>query len=90
MRRFFAILVVLASAAAWADALPSARPEDVGLSAERLRGIQKAFQREIDAKKLPGAVVLVARKGRVAYFEAFGARDPRSAAPMTRSSASTR
>jgi len=84
MRRFFAILVVLASAAAWADALPSARPEDVGLSAERLRGIQKAFQREIDAKKLPGAVVLVARKGRVAYFEAFGARDPRSAAPMTK------
>ena len=42
MRRFFGILLVFASAAAWADALPSARPEDVGLSSERLGRIGKA------------------------------------------------
>jgi CubicO group peptidase (beta-lactamase class C family) len=84
MRRFSGILLVFASAAAWADALPTARPQDVGLSAERLAAIGKAFQREIEAKKLPGAVALVARKGRLAYFEAFGARDPRSGAPMTK------
>jgi CubicO group peptidase (beta-lactamase class C family) len=84
MRRFIGVLLVFASAAAWADALPSARPEDVGLSSERLGRIGKAFQREVDAKKLPGAVALVARKGRIAYFEAFGARDPRSGVPMTK------
>ena len=84
MRRFLGIVLVFASAAAWADALPSARPEDVGLSSERLGRIGKVFQREVDAKKLPGAVALVARKGRIVYFEALGARDPRSGAPMSR------
>src|SRR5256885_4572083 len=84
MRRFLGIVLVFASAAAWADALPSARPEDVGLSSERLGRIGKVFQREVDAKKLPGAVALVARKGRIVYFEALGARGQRSGAPMNR------
>jgi CubicO group peptidase (beta-lactamase class C family) len=87
MRRFLGVLVLSLSLfvpLALADALPSARPEEVGLSSERLGRIGRAFQAEIQAKKLPGAVALVARKGRVAYFEAFGARDPGHNAPMAR------
>jgi CubicO group peptidase (beta-lactamase class C family) len=88
MRRFVGLMVaavvVLSTAAAWAQGLPSARPEEVGLSSERLNRLGQVLQLEIDGKKLPGAVALVARKGRTAYFEAFGARDPGSGAPMSR------
>jgi len=87
MRRFLTLLVVstsLSVSVAWAQALPSAKPEDVGLSSERLARIGKALQGEIQAKKLPGAIAVVARKGRIAYFETFGARDPGNGAPMTR------
>jgi CubicO group peptidase (beta-lactamase class C family) len=72
------------AAAAWAQGLPSARPEEVGLSAERLGRIGQVLQAEISQKKMPGAVALVARKGRTAYLEAFGARDPAAGTPMSR------
>src|SRR4051812_24965902 len=84
MRRLLALLVVFASFSVSAQSLPTAKPEDVGLSSERLGRIGKALQAEIQAKKFPGAIAVVARKGRVAYFEAFGARDPASGAPMTK------
>ncbi len=87
MRRFLGVLVVslsLCVSIAWAQALPSARPEEVGLSADRLARIGKVLQGEIQAKKFPGAVAAVARKGRLVYFEAFGARDPATGAPMTK------
>src|SRR3954469_13131987 len=86
MRRLFLVLVVSASfsVSAFAQALPTAKPEEVGLSSERLGRIGKALQAEIQAKKFPGAIAVVARKGRVAYFEAFGARDPATGAPMTK------
>jgi CubicO group peptidase (beta-lactamase class C family) len=87
VRRFLGVLVIslsLSVSIAWAQALPSARPEEVGLSADRLGRIGKVLQGEIQAKKFPGAVAVVARKGRVAYFEAFGARDPATGAPMAK------
>ncbi len=87
MRRIRGVLVVstiLFSSLSWAEALPTARPEEVGLSSDRLGRIGKAFQLEIQAKKIPGAVAVIARKGRIAYFEAFGARDSASGAPMTK------
>src|SRR5205823_335517 len=46
-----------------ADALPTTKPEAVGLSPDRLKRLGQVLQREIDAKKFPGAVALVARKG---------------------------
>jgi CubicO group peptidase (beta-lactamase class C family) len=88
MGRFLGVFVVtlsLVSSVARAQPLPSARmPEEVGLSADRLGRIGKVLQAEIQAKKLPGAVAVVARKGRIAYFEAFGARDPASGAAMSK------
>jgi CubicO group peptidase (beta-lactamase class C family) len=67
-----------------AEPLPSASPDQVGLDTDRLGRIGEAIKAEIEKGKLPGAVALVARKGHVAYFEAFGARDKASGAPMTK------
>jgi CubicO group peptidase (beta-lactamase class C family) len=74
---------VLSATIAGAQALPSARPEQVGLSAERLVRIGEVLKAESERGKFPGAVALVARKGRVAYFESFGFRDKAAGAPMT-------
>src|SRR5215471_18928257 len=64
------------------NVLSAASPEEVGLSSERLERIGEALTRQIEARSFPGAVTLVARKGRIAYFEACGQLDPQSDAPM--------
>jgi CubicO group peptidase (beta-lactamase class C family) len=63
---------------------PTARPEDVGLSAERLKRVTELMQRLIDAKTFSGSVTLIARNGRVAHFEALGVMDLESKKPMQR------
>jgi CubicO group peptidase (beta-lactamase class C family) len=67
-----------------AHAFPTATPEDVGLSRERLARITPVLSRQIEAKSFPGAVALVARKGRIAYFEAIGQLDPKTGMPMSK------
>jgi len=68
------IAIVACSAfSAFAQGLPVAsKPEEVGFSSERLSRIRTAFQAEVDKGVIPGAVILVARRGKVAYFEAIG------------------
>jgi len=63
---------------------PTARPEEVGLSAERLKRVTELMQRLIDAKTFSGSVTLIARNGRVAHFEALGLMDLESKKPMQR------
>jgi len=75
-----ALLLVLFPLAA--RALPTANPEEVGLSKERLGRIAPALSRQIEAKSFPGAVAIVARKGKIAYFETVGQLDPTTSAPM--------
>src|SRR5688572_4719591 len=65
-----------------AGTIPVAKPEEVGLSSERLQRIGEAVQRHIDAGNVSGAVTLVARKGRIAHFEARGMMDLESKRPM--------
>src|SRR5262249_42449812 len=77
-------LVVLLVVPVGVRAQSSAAPETVGMSKERLARIGQALNGQIEAKSFPGAVVLVARKGRVAYFEAFGQLDPKTGSPMAR------
>lgn len=67
-----------------AASLPTAKPEDVGLSSERLRRIDQMIQRRIDAGDMAGAVAIVARKGKIAHFGALGLRDIESKQPMTK------
>jgi CubicO group peptidase (beta-lactamase class C family) len=66
--------------------LPTAAPSQVGLSAERLERLSKVLKAEVAGGRVPGAVALVSRNGRVAYFESFGQRDPVTAAPMAKDS----
>jgi CubicO group peptidase (beta-lactamase class C family) len=58
------------------------KPEDSGMSAERLARIKPLIQRHISAKDLSGAVTLVARKGKVVHFEALGQADMEAGKPM--------
>jgi CubicO group peptidase (beta-lactamase class C family) len=66
------------------DPLPATRPEAVGLSSERLERIHALVERRIDAGEISGAVMLVARKGQIAYLDVQGSMDLESGKPMTR------
>jgi CubicO group peptidase (beta-lactamase class C family) len=79
-------LILLAAFSLTAASLPSTKPEDVGLSTERLRQIHAMVQRHIDAGDITGAVMFVARKGQIAYLEAQGTMDVDTKKPMTRDS----
>ncbi|HEY6025127.1 MAG TPA: serine hydrolase domain-containing protein [Pseudolabrys sp.] len=58
------------------------KPEDVGLSSARLRRVSDALRADIDKDLVPGAVVLVARRGKIACLEALGYRDREAGAAM--------
>jgi CubicO group peptidase (beta-lactamase class C family) len=62
--------------------LPVATPEEIGLSTARLNRLTDVLRGEIDRGRVPGAVALIARRGKLGYVEALGARDPATAAPM--------
>ena len=69
---------------ALAQGLPKAsQPEDVGFSSERLKRVTSAFQTDVDKGAIPGAVVLIARNGKVAYLEAIGFQDREKKVPMS-------
>jgi CubicO group peptidase (beta-lactamase class C family) len=70
----------------WAQALPMAKPEQVGLSSDRLNRLTATLKADVDKGVIPGAVLLVARHGKVALFEAVGVRNPETKAPMTKDS----
>ncbi len=61
-----------------------ANPSAAGFDSARMAIIGEAFGREIEAGRLPGAVIAIARAGKLAYFEAFGARDPATRATMSK------
>ncbi|MDI4232918.1 serine hydrolase [Bradyrhizobium sp. Arg237L] len=70
------IVAVCITFPAVAEPLPKAsQPEELGISAQRLKILDAAFQSEVDSGKLPGAVVLIVRNGKVAYSRAFGYQD---------------
>lgn len=66
--------------------LPQARPESLGLSSNRLQIMSDAFKRAIDKGTTPGVTMLVSRRGKVGYFEAFGRQSPAGSPPMARDS----
>src|ERR1700730_4653569 len=66
--------------------LPQTKPESIGLSTARLQRMSDAFKREIDKGTLPGATVMVARRGQIGWFEALGRQSPAASAPMAQNS----
>jgi CubicO group peptidase (beta-lactamase class C family) len=63
-------------------ASPTAKPEEVGLSSERLNRINQLIERRIAAGDIAGAVTIVARKGKVVHHAAQGVMDLQSKQPM--------
>lgn len=71
-----------ASARAGIDPPPVVAPEAVGLSGSRLARIREVMERHVAEKRIPGAMGLVARRGKIAYQEVFGMADVEAGKPM--------
>ena len=83
LRRSTMALTLVASAApAFAQELPTATPESVGLSSERLQLATDRLQEHIDAGDIAGVVAAVMRRGQLVYMESLGRLDIESGAPM--------
>jgi CubicO group peptidase (beta-lactamase class C family) len=80
---FALLLAVGLTAPTAAGSVGVTKPEEVGIAADRLRRIHETIQRHIEAKDIAGAVTLVARRGRIAHFEAHGFMDLSTRKPMT-------
>jgi|KBSSwiStaDraftv2_1062776.scaffolds.fasta_scaffold82090_3 CubicO group peptidase (beta-lactamase class C family) len=70
--------------AAGNDPLPTAKPEDVGLSSARLDRLAQVLRADVDQGRMPGAVIAITRKGKLAYYESFGFIDKAAGTPMTK------
>ena len=66
------------------DPLPRATPQSLGFSPERLARIASTLNADIARGQLPGAVIAIARRGKLAYYEAFGHLDGAGTRPMPR------
>ncbi len=77
-----AIATLASQITAAAQGLPTIEPERIGISSQRLERVSHAIRADIAAGTIPGAVMLIARHGKLAYFHAFGMRDQRANAPM--------
>jgi CubicO group peptidase (beta-lactamase class C family) len=75
-------VLLLPTLPAHGASLPAAKPEEVGLSSAALARIGATLRADVEAGRIPGAVVVVARRGRIAYSEALGFRDKAAGAPM--------
>lgn len=69
------LAVFVLNVCAFAQDLASTKPESVGLSSERLERISAVVQRDINDKRIAGAVTLIVRHGKVAFFKAQGMAD---------------
>src|SRR5438270_7536707 len=69
---FAGFILVLCAWSLGAQPLPLARPEQVGMSAPRLAKIGEALKKEAADGSFRGAVVMVARKGKLVYQDAVG------------------
>jgi CubicO group peptidase (beta-lactamase class C family) len=62
--------------------LPPADVADLGLCPIRMRHLVDVFQADVNRGRLPGAVLVLARHGRIALMEAVGTLDPAREVPM--------
>lgn len=79
----FLAIALFVAGPAFTQGLPTGEPNALGFSGERLLRIDAAFKAYVEDNKMAGSVILVARKGKVAYFKAFGYRDIASKSTMT-------
>src|SRR5512135_3648545 len=77
------LLGILLSAPAFSQPLPVAKsPEEVGISSQRFERLRRQMKADVDSRRIPGAVLLVARNGRIASLDTVGFQERRSQKPM--------
>ena len=81
-KQILGLLTCLLAGALSAQELKMADPQTVGFSPERLQRLDAAFADYAKKGDLPGGVILLARKDRVAYYKPFGFADPATRVPM--------
>ena len=85
LRHAVLCLLLLPSLLHAAD-LPRVEPGEVGLSAEKLHDVTEMLKERVAQEHIAGAVALVARNGKIAYFEALGMSDREAQQPMSEKS----
>src|SRR6185503_13065528 len=83
--RTFAVLALVCAAGLARAETPvpmAASPEEVGLSSVQLKRLEEVTKKQIDDGLVPGAVMLVARRGKIAWLSVQGKRDPAQTDPM--------
>jgi CubicO group peptidase (beta-lactamase class C family) len=78
------IIVLAVVTATGAQMLPMIAPEQAGLSKPRLDRIRPAIEKEIAQNRLAGGIGLIARRGKIAYFETYGMADKEAGKPMAK------
>jgi CubicO group peptidase (beta-lactamase class C family) len=82
--RFILMLIALfLTGAVYASPLPVTSPENAGFSADGLSTIDSFFAGELAANRVPGAVIAIARGGKLVYYKAYGYLDKAKGIPMT-------
>ena len=76
------VLLSLAGTLSFGQQLPTASPESVGLSSERLQRITAAVDQSIKDQQIAGAVTIIVRHGKVAWLKSQGMLDREAAKPM--------
>ncbi len=80
------IIAIFFQAEPLAENSASAAADNQGFSVSRLEAIGDVISNDVRNKRLPGAVILLARHGKIVYAGVFGVQDPKIAAPMRRDS----
>src|SRR5579871_4414389 len=79
--------VIVVCSAAVAQPLPMAkRPEDAGFSSQRLERTRQAIRADVENKRVPGAVLIIARNGKIVTFDALGFQVRADQSPMKKDS----
>ena len=78
----FVLLVAMPATFAEGPVTPT-KPKEGGFTSEGLARIDSYLKNEIQAKTMPGAIMMIQRNGKTAYFNSFGVRDPATKEPMT-------
>ncbi len=78
-----AATLFVAIPSAFAEGPNTAKPKEAGFTSAGLARIDAYLKNEIAGNKIPGAIMMIQRNGKTAYFSSFGVRDPGTKAPMT-------
>jgi|GEM_PF-4511196 len=82
MKKFIVAAIFLIAYTAHAQTLVPAKPEQAGLSAERLTRVDELVTNYVTSERIPGAVVLIARNGKIVHHKAYGYSNIENKTPL--------